>query len=380
MPFGPGEHAEVLHQILTEPVPQPRALRPEVPPELDGIVVKCLEKDPADRYPTAAALADDLDRFLAGRVPLAPVLTRRRRVARWAARHRGWLWSAAAALVVGVGLFLAGRLIAPVQVGAAGEEPQAEITRRLQAGEKVVLLGETGRPMWADWPVGPSQFADAPEADGACTFAATGDALLELVRDPGIERYTVTAELRIVKLYGAEAALVGLYWGHATSPGRDGSHAHTYLAVSFNDHLSVKMRQAKLTQAVAQQKAGVAVVRRETITPFSTGNFPESTQHFPAADPPSNGLPGEWRRVRIEVIPGGVHAFFTPNPNDPAVPFRPLTDGEMGAIFRDRRTEAGTKCIELGVEPPGWQPRMPLGVWCRSANVAIRNIVIEPLP
>ncbi|MDY3563545.1 serine/threonine-protein kinase [Gemmata sp. JC673] len=64
----PFEHAgadawPVLHRVIHEPPAAPsRAAR--VPLDLDLICLRCLEKGPADRYPTAAALADDLARFL----------------------------------------------------------------------------------------------------------------------------------------------------------------------------------------------------------------------------------------------------------------------------------------------------------------------------
>ena len=57
----------VVAVLERDPIP-PRELRPEVPKELETICLKCLEKSPQDRYPSAAALADELDRYLQGEV------------------------------------------------------------------------------------------------------------------------------------------------------------------------------------------------------------------------------------------------------------------------------------------------------------------------
>jgi serine/threonine protein kinase len=66
-----GDHGlEVLVRIKSEEPTPPRRLRPEIPRELESVCLKCLSKDPARRYPTAAALAEDLERWLQGK-PLA---------------------------------------------------------------------------------------------------------------------------------------------------------------------------------------------------------------------------------------------------------------------------------------------------------------------
>jgi len=61
----PTKMETVLQALYGEPIP-PRELRPDLPRELESICLKCLEKSPKDRYPSAAALADDLTRYLQG--------------------------------------------------------------------------------------------------------------------------------------------------------------------------------------------------------------------------------------------------------------------------------------------------------------------------
>jgi serine/threonine-protein kinase len=63
----PGDNGlEVLSNIATvEPHP-PRSLNPDIPADLEAIVLKCLEKDRSARYDSARALIEDLERWLAG--------------------------------------------------------------------------------------------------------------------------------------------------------------------------------------------------------------------------------------------------------------------------------------------------------------------------
>ncbi|MBX3470304.1 MAG: serine/threonine protein kinase [Planctomycetes bacterium] len=65
-PFTGGSAYKVLHGVLVEPVPRPRARRPEVPPALEAIVMRCLARPLEERYPSAGAVAADLERFLRG--------------------------------------------------------------------------------------------------------------------------------------------------------------------------------------------------------------------------------------------------------------------------------------------------------------------------
>lgn len=71
-PFESRELPVLFNQVMKMRPPAPSSRRPELPRELDAIVLHALEKDPTHRYPTARLFQDDLERFLNGRPVEAP--------------------------------------------------------------------------------------------------------------------------------------------------------------------------------------------------------------------------------------------------------------------------------------------------------------------
>ncbi len=85
-PFGGDSIAETLEQLRSATPSSPSKLNPRVPRDLEVICLKCLEKEPARRYASAQALAEDLGRYLAGEAIVARSVTRFERVVKWARR------------------------------------------------------------------------------------------------------------------------------------------------------------------------------------------------------------------------------------------------------------------------------------------------------
>jgi len=75
-PFQHESAVQTMLQVVHQPAPLLRMLRPDAPRDLETIVAKCLEKAPAKRYQTARELAEELRRFIANK----PILARPRSI------------------------------------------------------------------------------------------------------------------------------------------------------------------------------------------------------------------------------------------------------------------------------------------------------------
>jgi tetratricopeptide (TPR) repeat protein/tRNA A-37 threonylcarbamoyl transferase component Bud32 len=131
----------VLQVLVEEPVP-PRRLQSKTPRDLDTICLKCLQKEPAQRYASAAALADDLKRFLHGEPIQARPMGIWGRGVKWARRRPAVAALLGILLVVLVGGFF-GMLglwlrAEDARKGEVAQRQRAEANERQAEREKQV--------------------------------------------------------------------------------------------------------------------------------------------------------------------------------------------------------------------------------------------------
>jgi WD40 repeat protein/tRNA A-37 threonylcarbamoyl transferase component Bud32 len=86
-PFRGDGAIQTLMEVLEKDAIAPQALVPTVPRDLQTVCLKCLEKDPAKRYGSAQALAEDLEHFLAGEPVSVRPMGRTERLWRWCRRN-----------------------------------------------------------------------------------------------------------------------------------------------------------------------------------------------------------------------------------------------------------------------------------------------------
>jgi tetratricopeptide (TPR) repeat protein len=168
-PFRATTPLETLEQVISQEPVAPAQLQGKTPRDLNTICLKCLQKDPARRYGSALELADDLRRFLDGKVIRARPVRAVERGWRWCRRNPlvASLAGALGLLVIGslaglTGLYLnadAQRLRAEgaeegLQKAADEARQEAQKARQSEAQTKAVLEFFQKRVMAAAGPKG----------------------------------------------------------------------------------------------------------------------------------------------------------------------------------------------------------------------------------
>ncbi|HMF12321.1 MAG TPA: serine/threonine-protein kinase, partial [Gemmataceae bacterium] len=135
------DRQELLRQIAFEEPRRPRRVNRAIPAELETIVLKALEKNPAERYGAAKELADDLRHFLEDKPIRARPPSLAKRIHKWTRRHKALTWSAAVVLLT-TALFGGGSWLAWEQKRVANErEVDQAIREALSAKSQGNLPG-----------------------------------------------------------------------------------------------------------------------------------------------------------------------------------------------------------------------------------------------
>jgi eukaryotic-like serine/threonine-protein kinase len=134
--FNGRDRQELLRQIACDEPRPARLLNPALPAELETIVHKAIEKNPAERYATAQELSDDLERFLRNEPIRARRPTLAHKAKKWARRNRPLVWS----LAVSGSLLLVLAVIGLAISNAYIAQEKKDKEQALEAAEANLLL------------------------------------------------------------------------------------------------------------------------------------------------------------------------------------------------------------------------------------------------
>jgi len=194
-PFAGATPLDTIRQVMeAEPV-APSKLNASVPPDLETICLKCLEKRPERRYHSARELAEELGRFLTQEPILAKPASAGRKTWNWLVRHPWALTGTASILVLGLTGLAYGLW-----------EQNRALTWSMTHGRAVKKEGD-----WADWLLFPLNFLGMPIAPWVfATFVdcKRRNVLLSRVQ---LRRYGLMGVVEIIAALAASFCLIHLY-------------------------------------------------------------------------------------------------------------------------------------------------------------------------
>ncbi len=121
--------------VLEDEPKSPRQLNPHLDRDLEAVVLKALRKDPAHRYATAGALADDLNRWLRHEPTSARPARPARRLALWSRRNPGWAAATLTTMLAILGAGAAGTWYYRAQARSKERELQLMAIQRLRMAQ-----------------------------------------------------------------------------------------------------------------------------------------------------------------------------------------------------------------------------------------------------
>jgi serine/threonine protein kinase len=356
-----GPDYELGSRIVRTDPPPPRALLPTLPRDLDTIVMKCLEKEPAKRYASAEALADDLARFLRKEPIAAPrrpwlIRTRERLTRAWRKRSVGL-----PAVLLGIGavagLALAALLIRKEPTPDAPAQAQqalAGLYRQLDAGLPATLMDEAGRERWYRW-VTPRDLPPLrPAIRGYRALPAVEMTLLELLPDPRSSRWMLSAD--VLYLQYPRLGRAGIYvMGQETATPFGPVHQFVSLALIADKQQDGFVRLSPLRHRKPNPKAGEVVIKD------STGGLRLPLAEF-----------GKWHTLTIKASPDELEAALDKKP------VQKIKRARMDLTLELQDRQVNKQGIALPRAP--FKVRGSMGLYVSDGRALFRNVVLKPLP
>jgi hypothetical protein len=368
-PFQAEDPVELYLKIRAEPAPPASSLNPAVPPALDAVIDRCMAKRPEDRYATAEAVADDLERWLVGEpldpatvavsetrpeTPPPPETRQTRRVGPWVAL-------AALIPVAAVVLWAAFRDRTP----AGGETPHRTIAQRLAARETVDLVTASGAAA-----VVPRDVEGFPglfewEQDGAAQFRGPNRelAMAEFIDQALPLPVKVEAEIAVRANTEGSPIGAGVYVGRKDWPGGE---SYSLVRVKLTSRASppgggpddppaarpVKVNEQTTLELVAR--------RGKTHDLLSMKSIPNTfTTHPPVP------YPLRWHRLSVTVQLDAVEIEWD------GQSFPPIREADVVGHVKSKVPDAVANGGAFG---PG------IGVFAHRSELWLKNVRLVPAP
>ena len=374
---GDGDFVAIILRVLSEEPAPPRKLRPEIPRDLEAVCLKCLAKNPTERYRTAADLAVDLQAWQTGAdgmIARPSTLVQRL----WRRVRRVPKFPVAMVLVALLGLGAAFLMMTKDEEAKPEPDVLAVMQKELEADGKVTLVGETGRPRWHRWDMGGSLLADSLAGEKACSFEALDTCALALYPRAPCEHFSILGQIRIATTRGGAAdgehPFSGFYCGGRSleNPDNTGASVYSHLGFQYEEGPSAGANKRIRFSSFHFLRASGKLADQSK---FGLGNLPFT---------PSATLPGPWREFEIEVradrviprlVTGEVKLDFLVANRRGVIDSTAVREavGEFNGVLLRDPTWSGTAVSD-------WDPNGAIGVWAYKSAVDFKNVSLVRLP
>jgi serine/threonine protein kinase len=360
-PFRGDTRYRTLELVLAQEPEPPSRHRRGLARDLEAICLKCLEKEPGRRYPSAAALAEDLQRWLDGRVTYARPLRWHNHLLRAIRRHSLPI-AAACGVVV---------LIAILSAFTYLRDPQRkleDLQSRLRRGESVTPIGESGDPVWSRWDYQKGVSGPSPLQDGAFSISsAVEPTLLTLLLDPQ-QSYRFSAEVRHED--GDRLSHAGIFFAHSRHAASDGWQ-NCFCSLIFDDidalypHPRTGLKVSRLRFVIWRALEGGASNTGEKILEqaYFTPTLPWVSRQY------------VWRSLAVEVRPEGIEVLWESQRFH--VSRQEVLDLFAASKYSGPNNPSVDRYPEL---QPAFTPRDALGLIVDHGRASFRRVRVEPLP
>ncbi len=345
-PFVGDSNEEIKERIQRATPRRPRTLEARLDKRLERIILKCLRKEPACRYPTASELADDLDRYLRGERPqvCGEVWSSQLRSA--VRNHYAWLIFVTLALAALVSLTVFGLTTL--------SSPRPARPSPLNLPSPIILIDERTAPAelrWRPGKEGATLLASPPRAE--LSLRSENLHLLELRAEPPWPRYRLEAVIRHEN--GRRNSGAGIFVALARHTFAKGP-CYSYWQLGFAEH------------GDEAGKVELRVTCLKDSPPYAVIGLPcdDRPPHTFLPDRRGNGA-SPWRPLALEVDDDEVRAFW----------------GEtcIQKVPRERMERLNARILlGLGNAKGDPSPQNSLGVYSFDGSASFQQVNLKPFP
>lgn len=383
LPFTGSSSAEVIEKVRTEEPSPLRRLDATIPEGLELLTLRCMEKRPQDRYPSAAELVAELERWLNGQALVVRPPTLWKRGVRWSRRHQNRLAQGTLLLLTLVSLAFGAAAYwssSPKDdgQGQAPEDPMkvalARMKQDLLAGKKVVLIGSQGEPKWWNTAEGTMSFSKLKSDENACSIESVGETRIELVPEELVPKaYRIRAEMRH-NMGDHPSSRAGLALFYREVPTISPARITVGFDMVYNDFPAAR------GQELTDLKAVWLIARVTMVSPnIVTRNSENTVGRWPITPPP-HLTPRVWRTLEVEVQPNAVACSYTDEAGKKNVINPKMTrTNELNDVYQNLVSKY--RKLEIVEDRPvnPWSSQGSIGLKVQQGSVSFRNVTIEPL-